>query len=144
MYEDLCSPKAQEERCDRAAETVTGYLLKHVSPEGEWDEAFKDTPTRERLYFALSFLRSGQEEAVRRANRLIQRGTDVRCHFSPMIALQLLIKYDALLEEGTREWLDGYVRNHMQEFREHDLDYLGVNDNFPSMATYTLIMGDST
>lgn len=141
MYENLCSPKAQAERCDRAAETVTGYLLKHVSPEGEWDEAFKDTPIRERLYFALSFLRSGQEEAVRRANRLIQRGTDVRCHFSPMIALQLLTKYDALLEEGTREWLDGYVRNHMQEFRKRDLDYVGVNDNFPSMATYTLIMG---
>lgn len=141
MYEDLCSPKAQAERCDRAAETVTGYLLKHVSPEGEWDEAFQDTPIRERLYFALSFIRSNQEEAIRRANRLIQKGKDTPCHFSSMIALQLLIKYDAYLEKATKEWLDSYVKHHMSEFQQHDLDYLGVNDNFPSMAAYTLIMG---
>lgn len=141
MKEQLCNPEEQKKRCDRAAKTVAGYLGKYLSDSGEWDEKFRNMAWREQLYFVLVFLRSGEPENIRKANLAIQKGVPNHCHFSPMIVLQILTKYDELLEQPSREVLRSYLEEYIQEFADDSLDYLGVNDNFPSMAAYTLVMG---
>lgn len=141
MYEILCDSDKQKKRCDRVAKVVAEYVEKYVSTAGEWSEKYQNMAWREQLYFALAFLRSGMPDAVRKANLVIQKGVPNRCHFAPMIALQILTKYDGLLEQESRECLCSYVKEHMHEFVGDDLDYLGVNDNFPSLATYTLVIG---
>lgn len=135
------SPEEQRRRCDQVTALVTEYQEKHFSLDGEWDDPNLVIPIRERLYFALTFLRSGQQTAIQKANAIIRNAVYQRCTFSPMIALQILTKYGSLLEEDAEKILLAYVREEMTPTAQDDFDYVGVNDNFPSMATYILIIG---
>lgn len=141
MNMGMNSPEEQRKRCDAIAKTVTEYLDRVVSEDGRPAESLGPVALRERLYMALAYVRSGEERKIKKADKILQNAVYHRCHFSPMIALQLLTKYGKLLEEASCKLLLTYVESHMEEFEGDALDYLGVNDNFPSMATYTLIMG---
>lgn len=135
------SPENQKLRCDKIAELVTGYQVKHFNENGEWDAPELFIPLRERLYFSLTFLRSGQSDAVRKANGIIRNASYGRCTFSPMIAIQILLKYRDLLDKDAEDLLLAYVRSEMEPEAQSDFEYVGVNDNFPSMAVYVLIIG---
>lgn len=89
----------------------------------------------------MAFLEYGEERTVRIANRIIEGSTYAYCAFSPMIALQMLIKYDGKLAEPARVALQGYLQQVLPEFRGSEHDFVGVNDNFPCMGTYIALMG---
>ncbi|MEG0804250.1 MAG: hypothetical protein RSF90_04765, partial [Pygmaiobacter sp.] len=138
MCEVKSDAEFQRERCDHAARLVTQYQSGLFSDSGAWLGDGTPPPVRERLYFAMTFLRGGE---INKANEIIKTTNYIKCHFSPMIALQLLIKYDALLAEKAKSTLLDYVEHQIDGFAGCDLDYVGVNDNFPSMATYILLVG---
>lgn len=135
------SPEEQRLRCDQVTALVTEYQEKHFSFQGEWDDPDFKIFLRERLYFALAFLRSGEADAIRKANAIIRNASYGRCTFSPMIALQILTKYGGRLEEEAERILLDYVKAEMDATAGDEFDYVGVNDNFPSMATYILVIG---
>lgn len=135
------SPEEQKKRCDQVTAIVTEYQEKHFNMDGEWDDPEFKIMLRECLYFALAFLRSGRKTAIDKANAIICNASYVKCTFSPMISLQILTKYEELLEEKARKTLLDYVKGEMQDTSQRYFDYVGVNDNFPSMATYVLVIG---
>ena len=141
MYEEMISPKAQRERCDRVADRVAEYVKAAFPKTEEGLAEFQKMPFREQLYTVLVLIRQGSGESVKWANWLLTGVKTNPCHFAPMIALQILGKYKNRLGSASFACLTGYVKEHIEEFRAESLDYLGVNDNFPSMATYTLVMG---
>lgn len=141
MYRVLSSPEAQRQRCGQVTELVTDYHAGRFNHCGQWDDPEFFIPLRERLYFALTFLRSGRPDAVRKANGILRNAVYGKCTFSPMIALQILIKYGSLLEDDAAEALDGYVQGDLDDAARDSFDYVGVNDNFPSMATFETLLG---
>ena len=141
MNEESCSPQKQRNRCDKVADRVAEYVKAALPQNREGMEAFCKMSFREQLYVALALIRQGSGESVERANWLLAGAKGNVCHFAPMIALQILGKYRESLNDSAREFLAAYVKENIEEFREENLEYLGVNDNFPSMATYTLVMG---
>lgn len=63
------------------------------------------------------------------------------CHFAPMSVLQLLARHETQLTPAARRALDDYMAGVLPAFEEPEHDFVGVNDNFPCMATTTAVIG---
>ena len=96
---------------------------------------------RNRLNYALSYLTAGCPSAVMLANQIIQSCVAVQCHFSPAVSLQILLKYAHLLEPSAITFLNQYLEAHLADLATPDLDFISVNDNFPALATMSLLLG---
>ena len=134
----------QSARRARVFSLLVDHTLSSFDSEARWvspDWGGSGPGLRERLWFALGFFGSGRPEAVALANRIILGAEYRPCHFSPMAALQILFKHEPLLEVGAGEILDDYVSSALPEFTAPDMDFVGVNDNFPCMSTFTLLFG---
>ncbi|RAV19695.1 hypothetical protein [Paenibacillus contaminans] len=128
---------------------VTQRTLAKFDELGKW--LGKDVPVvrreeyipglYERLCFAECFLESGQPEAIETARRIIRTSDFAHCHFSPCNALQLLTKYRSLLDEACISRLNGYMEMMWSHFSGDDLDFVGVNDNFPCISTFVMLIG---
>lgn len=139
-------PPGQQQRRLRVLAALKERTLSLFDPQGKWlptefQTSGAEPGLRERLWFAQAFLADGDERAVRVANRIIATSPYRFCHFSPMIALQLLVKHDTLLETDARAALTGYLEWVLDEFLGGDVDFVGVNDNFPCMSIYTALVG---
>lgn len=117
------------------------HNLTRFDAEGGWISPPEWGGLRERLWIALGFLGCGRPETVRLANRIILGSDTVMCHFAPTVALQILRYHDSRLEPAASKRLRDYVVGVLPEFTAGDMDFVGVNDNFPCLSTFTLLMG---
>jgi hypothetical protein len=135
--------EGQRQRRKQVLEALKEYTLDYFDEQGNWTAAiWSPGPTlRERLWFALAYLGDDEERTIRLANRIIVGSKHRPCHFSPMAALQILVKHGSKLDTDARQALTTYLEHMLPEFDRPDLDFVGVNDNFPCMSTFTALMG---
>ena len=95
----------------------------------------------EKLNQCIPFFASGKEDARAEANRLIRKQAMEFCQFTPLLCLEMLLNYQDKLDPDNRNKLEKYTHDILDEFMENDLDFVGVNDNFPCIATYIVLIG---
>lgn len=141
MIENPASFEEQKKRCRLIAELTAGYTLNKFTETGEWTGEKYTINLREWLFYCMAFFESGQKSAVRMANYIIKKLKFHFCHFSPMVSIQLIKKYPELLDKEAMDRLTGYVESVLDDFMDPEHDFVGVNDNFPCMATFISIIG---
>lgn len=95
----------------------------------------------ERLNQCIPFFDSGIETADIEANRLIRKEKMEFCQFTPMLCIETLIGYGDKLDADNFYKYERYLKEILDQFLEKDLDFVGVNDNFPCIATYITLIG---
>lgn len=140
MFYDL---DGQAERRRLLYRKLVEYTLTYFDPDGNWIGEEEAPGLRERLWYAISYMESGDAAAVNIANRIILATTFSMCHFTPMAALQLLTKYGDKLEEQAIAALTEYLVSILDRFKGVDLDFCGANDNYPTMSTYVMLAAGS-
>lgn len=134
----LTGPELQHRR-RRSMYALYREHMGHVLDErGAWHGQGAEPPFREKLWHCLPLLDAGGDEAEL-ANRIIVSLTPVKCHFSPMTAMQLLLKYEQRLHDGVKEKLEGYVKDSLGWMAEDRIHFTMYNDNFAAMAMFTLL-----
>ena len=63
------------------------------------------------------------------------------CQFMPLLCMETLLRFRDKMDSDNIEKYENYVKNILDEFIHTDLDFVGVNDNFPCIATYIVLMG---
>lgn len=129
--------KGQAER----REEVLWLLRQSVKERGEnqLETGATLSGLRERLLIAFSLLSGQDEEGIKHANHLIEQSSYYFCHFSPAISIQILKRCGERLQERPRELLLTYLGSAINGFLGSELDFIGVNDNFPCLAAYTVL-----
>lgn len=144
MYNQFYDPEGQKKRRQIICDLLIKYTIDNFDELGNWIGNTwppSGPGLRERLWFAIAYFISGQEKGIKIANAIIKRSKYRFCHFSPMAALQLLIKHIDKLDKDAIAALRSYLEKVLDNFKGYDLDFVGVNDNFPCMATYTALLG---
>jgi len=139
MFYDV---QGQAGRTGQLSRKLAEYTLDDFDAGGHWtlrDVAEPRLP--ERLWFAIGYFASGDPDAAAAANRIIAASPFRLCHFTPMAALQLLIKYGDKLTETAEAALTAYLREQLDYFMGADLDFRGANDNFATMSAYIMLAG---
>ncbi|MBQ7793645.1 MAG: hypothetical protein IJ366_03910 [Clostridia bacterium] len=122
------------------------FLLDGVTPAVRlhWPEK-KETWLAQRyaLFCASGLLASKDEDKIKLAVELIEDcGELPDCSFCPFLSMKILHCHSDLLSEKAKDKLLTYQKTHaFQKMLLPDFDYLGVNDNFPSMASYVALVG---
>lgn len=140
MYYDLTGQAARQRQIYAK---LAEYSLDYFDGAGNWIGEEEAPRLRERLWYAISYISSGKEDAIRAANRIITASSFAMCHFTPMAALQLLVKYKRRLDAESVDALEKYLLGVLDAFKSPDMDFRGANDNFPTMGCYTLLAGGS-
>ena len=121
------------------------YTRDRFDVEGQWLGAYGgETPApllRERLWFCLPFLAVADRKLWAAADAIIQHSEYAFCTFAPLAALQILLRYRERLAPASLMCLENYVAGVLDAFAGADMDFVGVNDNFPCMATFTVLAG---
>lgn len=109
-----------------------------VDEFGNWQLPGAPGNFREKLWHCLPLFYAGGEHAER-ANRIILALEMQHCHFSPMTAMQIVLKHsDRLCPEAQTKLLD-YVRGSLAGAAETRIRFPMYNDNFAALATFTLL-----
>lgn len=114
------------------------HMLSAVDELGNWHGQGAEPPFREKMWHCLPLLDEGEDKAEL-ANRILARLTPVKCHFSPMTAMQMLLKYESGLHAGVKDKLERYVRESLGWMAEDRIHFTMYNDNFAAMAMFTLL-----
>lgn len=69
-------------------------------------------------------------------SQALERAKFYMCHFSPFLVSKLLFEHSHKLSQAAIDNLHGYLHSIRNEFVDNELDFVGVNDNFPFMSTY--------
>lgn len=140
MYYDL---QGQADRKRQIYEKIAEYTMDYFDQDGHWRVNHSHEESlglRERIWFVLSYMESGDRGAIQLANRIITATTFSMCHFTPMAALQVLVKYDDQLEPDARAALTAYLNDELlREFTSVEMEFRGANDNYATMGAYTLL-----
>ncbi|OCT15208.1 hypothetical protein A8709_13990 [Paenibacillus pectinilyticus] len=138
VYFDL---QGQKERADQILGLLVRYHLHDFNAEGQYTGMEPIGGIREKLWFAYAFLAEGSERACLIGNAIIALSHYQHCHFSPKIAIQIIMKCDEMLTDAARKRLYAYVEESIDECALEEMDFVGVNDNFPCMSTFTTLLG---
>ncbi|WP_214629267.1 hypothetical protein [Paenibacillus agaridevorans] len=128
---------------------VTEYTIHRFNDHGEWLTQEEDSQWKvayspslyHRLCYAAAYLDSKLPEQIAKANVIIRTSAYERCQFSPLNALQLLVRNRTRLEPATIHHLYGYLDTVWDHFLDDGMDFVGVNDNFPCIGTAILLVG---
>ena len=71
------------------------------------------------------------------AAKIIDRAQWRMCHFTPFIVSRVVLDYGDQLPQRCIDKIKVYLQSIRHENVDNELDFVGVNDNFPFMATYT-------
>ncbi len=95
------------------------------------------------MFAASGLLASKDTKKNEYALKLIEEcGELPDCSFCPYISMKILNCYEDLLTENVKNKLLTYLKTSaFKKMLLPDFDYLGVNDNFPSMASYVALIG---
>lgn len=128
----------QDTRRREIFELYLQHMGNAIDEFGAWHGKGKEPPFREKLWHCLPLLDAGEDRAEL-ANRIIDSLSPNRCHFSPMTAMQMLLKYEALLQDKVRVKLEQYVQDNLGWLAEERIHFSMYNDNFAAMAVFTLL-----
>jgi hypothetical protein len=127
---------------DKRRKNIYQLYLEHmgdvVDETGGWHGTGKEPTFREKMWHCLPLLDTGGEMAER-ANMIIGNLTPNKCHFSPMTAMQMLLKYEDRLQEKIRMKLEHYVKESLGWMADERIHFTMYNDNFAAMAMFTLL-----
>ena len=70
-------------------------------------------------------------------SRALERAKFYMCHFTPFLVSKLLFEHSHKLSQAARDGIHEYLHRIRHEYVDNELDFVGVNDNFPFMSTYT-------
>lgn len=93
---------------------------------------------REAFWHTLPLFEEGGDSAEM-ANGILLSLKLTKCHFSPMTAMQILLKYEKLLKQETVNKLENYVRESFSWATSDAIHFTMYNDNFAAMAVFTLL-----
>ena len=129
-------------RRQKIAELTCAFAKPHFAPDGSWIGPEVDQGMREYAWFAIAFLQEGSSENVKLANNIIRCHLPGYrfCHFLPFILLQIFQRFSEKVEWETEVMMDEYLHEHVPEFMSPGLDFVGANDNFPCLATGTVLL----
>ena len=144
--------QAQRERWENLIKIYLDDVRGSVSADGTITGFFDDSPDvalRERMWVAYSLLSDTLEESIQKANQIIERSNMITeageytcCHFVPMIAAQMILKHRNKLGEKAYDLLFRYLCASLPEMVDNpEFEFVGVNDNFPCMASFAAIVG---
>lgn len=95
---------------------------------------------RDTFRYISLLLSSGRSENILLANKMILKQEMKFCHFTPFIILTILCdNRKSFLEENAYKKLFAYIENVIDDFKRRDMDFIGVNDNFPFMSTCIML-----
>ena len=147
------SNKAQQERWEKLKHLYLDDVRDCVTADGKIIGFFEDNPDdiglRQRIWVAYSLFDDTQEESIQKANQIIEKSNMITeageytcCHFVPMMAAQILLKHRAQLSEKAYDLLFRYLCASLPEMIDNpEFEFVGVNDNFPCMASFAAIVG---
>lgn len=108
-------------------------------------EAKKKTWLAQRysIWCAIGLLGTGDKEKIDFSQKMLMECGDFpdKCHFTPNILTQLMVKHEKILYPEVKKKVSEYLSIHFEDILAYDMDFVGVNDNFPCMATYTALVG---
>lgn len=140
--------EGQRERRREVADLLVEYTRDNWTPEGEWTngewsiaDGGGSQGLRVRFWYAVGYFESDRD-AADLANSIVVGAPEFgHCKFAPMDALRLLVAYREQLTDPAKRRLREYLRSELLDFETEDLDFNGLNDNFPAMATCMMLLG---
>ncbi len=120
-------------RTQKQLEAFIPKRLNCFSPQGVWigPAQIRQTRSLEPLALSHALLESGNPGAVEQANFYLSHARNLEWHRASYIFL----KYPRLLNETTKKNIRSVLDSISVEYLKPSWDFVGVNDNFPSMAT---------
>ena len=115
-----------------------------------WSPAEVMLPSREILWGAVAMLGSDNEEAAKRAVLIMERlvnpsdgyiGVGVHGSFDMHAAINILLRHREKLSGTVIEMIYRGIRDILQKVLQPDVNYSGINDNFPSMDCFCALVG---
>ncbi len=132
---------SQTERKKQFASLTSEHLKGKFSATGEWLLPEMDMGMREFMWCTNALLTTETAENVTLANRIIQRNLPGyrHCHFMTFCIAQSIWHFEPLLAPETLSAMDTYFLQWVDSFKGFGMDFVGANDNFPCMATATML-----
>lgn len=120
-------------RAQKQLEAFIPKRLNYFSPQGGWigPVQIKQSRSLEPLALSHALLESGNPKAVEQANFYLSNAQNLEWHRACFI----LLKYPKLLTEAAVKNVRSVLDRISTEYLKPSWDFVGVNDNFPSMAT---------
>lgn len=107
--------------------------LNYFSQQGKWigPDQIKQSRSLEPLALSHALLESGNPKAIEQANFYLSNAQSLEWHRAGFI----LLKYTKLLTEASKKNIRAVLDRTSAGYLKPFWDFVGVNDNFPSMAT---------
>lgn len=119
-----------KEATEQLAQSLT-FTEKEVFSDGK----LLDGTNRTRSIAVL--LHSDDPAHAELAAGIIDRAQWQMCHFTPFIVSKCLLEQGHKLPQRCHDKIKAYLQSIRHENIDNELDFVGVNDNFPFMSTYT-------
>ncbi len=84
-------------------------------------------------------LYADKKEYSEAACRIICISKFKMCHFTPMILSKIFLEYEDKLDKAAKTEIKEYLLSVKEELMGDELDFVGVNDNFPMMSTFAVM-----
>ena len=120
------------------------YDITSAAVKRNWPEKSKTwLAQRYAMMCASGLFKSDKKEHHELALKLIDEcGEMPDCSFCPMLSMKVIRCYEHLLTDSVKNKLLTYLKESaFEKMLLPDFDYVGVNDNFPSMASYVALVG---
>ena len=137
----------QKKRRDELMRLYFQDIKEKITADGEIIDFYEngngaEVPLRERHWVAYACLFDEDKNNHRIANLIMENSKYHECHFTPFIAIQIILKHKEKLTEKVYNNLYNYICESLDVMIDNpEYEFVGVNDNFPCMATYTAIIG---
>lgn len=130
--------RLQSERRSQLFSLYRDFMDKCIDDNGKWHGKDKEMGVREKIWHCMALL-EGDERQVEKANRILMDIIFEKCQFAPMNCMQILLKYAKLLKNCVVDKLENYVKASLKLMMDERIRFTMFNDNFASMATFTLL-----
>lgn len=120
-------------------EEITDIVQKATISKNDGELKFNGTTLGGRVWYRLCDIlySSGLKENFNIAEIIIDSYKPHMCHFVPAIVSLMYRKHEAVMSQQAKDRIKAYLLSVRDEFIGHELDFIGVNDNFPLMSTLT-------
>ena len=137
----------QKKRRDELMRLYFQDTKEKITADGEIIDFYEngngeEVPLRERHWVAYACLFDEDKNNHRIANLIMENSKYHECHFTPFIAIQIILKHKEKLTQKVYDNLYSYICDSLDIMIDNpEYEFVGVNDNFPCMATFTAIVG---
>lgn len=133
MYNFYNSISEQENRIEYICDLFCKCSREYINENGEW--LIKQPHIRERLWAVHSLIENGNESDIKRAQKIMETfDVDSFGPFECLSAVELFLDHKEVLSEKTTDFLNRVIHNSRSHLLDSEMDFCGVNDNFPFMG----------